>query len=141
MTNIDYASRMGARDNEQWTVAGMTIVQMHADSNHTLKHVCRRLYVRDLGLNRPWAETWNILSFGNCNRDILVPQHVPIGSRRLVEKNRSDQCRLGIQRLARQRDDGWQGSEASKIAVELYWQANARSAAASLDDFVRCYSC
>ena len=77
-------------DDPYGAIISAARIQMNAHGEHVLKNRHGRLNVVNAGLLGPRAEARHLDALTCRNRKILMPNNLPVGVRRFVEKNRAD---------------------------------------------------
>jgi hypothetical protein len=102
---------MRARDQSQRAVVLSAVIEMNADSEHSLENRSDRANMNDTGFARPWTPALDVELFANGNRTVLMPRNFPVRLWTLVEED-SPHCEAlisehrcyGLPNLIRGRD-------------------------------------
>ena len=81
---------MRAIDNANGAVVCGARIEMQANGEHALEDVDRRLYVRDTALLGPRSVVGHLNALLRGDREVLVPNDLPIRVGSLVEEERTD---------------------------------------------------
>ena len=85
-----FSSAMGPRQNSEWPVGHPALIYMNSNSEHPLKNCRWWLDMPHAGLFAPRPVTWHVDTFRDCNGEILMPTHFPVGDWRLIEQDGVD---------------------------------------------------
>jgi len=87
-TQFPHLVRTG--DYPQGSVFGVCGIEMNPETHHLFQQRERRLNMRDSVLDGPGAVSFAIDSFRDCDGEILMPCHRPVGGGSFVEEKRAD---------------------------------------------------
>lgn len=81
------AAAMRPRQDQQRAIRLVAVVEVQAHGQHPLQDPRRGLDVDHAGFLRPRPEAVHISTLADRDRQVLVPYHVPVRLRRLVEQD------------------------------------------------------
>ena len=85
-----FASAMRPRQNSKRPVGHAARIYMKSYREHPLKYSRWRLNMPYAGLLAPRPVTRDVDTFRDCNGEILMPTHFPVGDWRLIEQDGAD---------------------------------------------------
>ena len=113
-----------AWDHADRAVVLTAVVKMNANSQHAFQNRDGRLHMNHTFFNRPRPETGDIESGFDGNRQVLMPGHLPICGRGLIEEDGAGGERIAAKHALHQGADGIQFSQIANAGDAIQEVAN-----------------